>query len=377
MGAICVDGDAGLMTGWMPKGCAIATWGGDVWFYYWVAERNLPLNFFTLTISPFGVKEELGQDDNDGRFVVYAPDRTLTISGSLSLLDGERRGSANGQIVSARIPTSGRMLVQAETAWYTELSDSVPAPDRVFDACTSAVRAPLAWDPGSVLTMEDPREYGAVGSGDYTRVDAQVADGNLIVKGTLGSWMTTDTENVFEVALDLDMNAATGLPFQNTMNGGPPIGADAVVVVTSFDNYTGVVYLAELHLPPPHGPSVLLHDAWLRVRTNNLYSDPGFFTVTIPLRSLPALGPRVRMYLTSTYAGFPEYVDFAPPQPLVVELTAPYTLADAVHALRSAAGLASLEPAVLPRLDVRPGDGVGIHDVVSIARKAAGLESNP
>lgn len=377
MGAISVDGDADLMTGWLPMGDAIASWGGDVWFYYWVAERNLPLNFFTLTISPIGVKEELGVDDNDGRFVVYAPDRTLTISGSLSLLDGERRGSENGQTVSARVPTSGRMLLQAETAWYTDFSDGAPAPGRVFDPATGQVHPPLEWDPDATISAEDPAEYGIVGCADLTRADVQVTGDCLIVKGTVGSWLNTETENVFEVALDLDMDAATGLRYENPMNGGPPIGADAIVVVSSFDNYTGVIYLAELHVPPPHGPSVLMHDAWLRVRTNSLYSEPGYFTVTIPRRALPTLGPRLRMYLASTYAGFPEYIDLAPPQPLVVELSAPLTFADAFRALRAAAGLAPLDPSDLPRLDALPGDGVGLPDVVSIARKAAGLEPDP
>jgi hypothetical protein len=193
----------------------------------------------------------------------------------------------------------------------------LPGQNSVVDTATGKVIAPFAWDSNKRITASDPQEYGAISGTDLFRVDAQVIQNNLVVKGFLTTWLNTDVDNLFEILLDTDMNAATGDRVVNsTVPGQPFIGADYKVLIASFD---GIVPVYTAALESPNGDRQP-HDAWLRVQTTNNASQPGSFTVTIPLEALGNLGSQLRFFVTTGQQGGVGRLDVAPNSPMVINL---------------------------------------------------------
>lgn len=151
---------------------------------------------------------------------------------------------------------------------------------------------------------------------DLIRVDVQVVENCLLVKGVLSKWDDTQVGNVFEILLDTDMNTATGEFVSNDQTSGQPaIGADYKVRVYSADEYTHVGYYADLERP---NGVIEPHDAIVFARPSSL--GPASFTVTIPLEAISNPTPDLRLFVT-TGAILAGRYDIAPPYPIIIHVT--------------------------------------------------------
>jgi hypothetical protein len=320
-GEIVLDTDRSLLTGGIFMGGEIPTWGGDVRIRFDFAAGQPS---FLLQADNTGNSVLFGGDRNDGRWFVQG--NALILESSLSLLDAY--SFKNGR--SLRIPSDGRMYASVSTFFNPLIpTEWLPGQNSVVDTATGKVIAPFAWDSNKRITASDPQEYGAISGTDLFRVDAQVIQNNLVVKGFLTTWLNTDVDNLFEILLDTDMNAATGdRVVNNTVPGQPFIGADyKVQILSTPGTYTTVpVYSADLippnqsGIPDPASGLGQPHDAWLRVQTTNNASQPGSFTVTIPLEALGNLGSQLRFFVTTGQQGGVGRLDVAPNSPMVINL---------------------------------------------------------
>jgi hypothetical protein len=287
-------------------------------------------------------------------------------------MDVFRKTVTADSVLSERLPTDGRVRISTGTSSGLTTTDMAPPGGAALDSPTGVTLPAYQWDVAKTITAADPLDANGVAGIDWTRVDAEVIDGNLVVKGTLVGWINTDYGNRLEVLLDTDMDAATGDPVNNPESGGPTIGVDNVFAVHSvrMAQDASVGYFGML---TPTGGTTTRHDAAIAVRVNFSFSDPGWFTATIPLRALGNLGPKVRFYVRSGYfMGIGG--DTAPPQPMVISLAQGFTVTDEISALRISGGLT---PATDNRLNLDGVAGVTMSDAVRIARKVAGLEANP
>lgn len=371
-GGVTIDGDRDLLTGCFGIGGPIPTFGGDNLIAYNVGSVMLPSTMFYIQTDSTRAKQYFGGDRNDATWLCYAPLKTLFISGSLSLLDAFTKTLDGGNFLSQRVSTDGRVRVNAESWNYLNVSDSAPPGGAVFDSPTGLTVPAYQWDAAKTITASDPLDFGGLNATDITLVEAQLVDGNLVVKGTLKSWMNTDIGNRMEIAIDTDMNAATGVSANNPESGGPAIGVDEVFAVHSVEmaQDASVGYFGML---TPYGGITTRHDAAIEVGVNSSFSVPGWFTATIPVRALQNPGPTMRLYVKSgdiAIAGG----DTAPPQPMVIPLVQAFTLADVISALRVSGGLANTTET---RLNVDGVAGVSLGDAVHISRKVAGMEPNP
>lgn len=371
-GFVTVDGDRDLLTGCFGIGGAVPTFGGDNIFAFNVGSVMLPSTLFYIQTDSTRAKQYFGGDRNDATWLCYAPQNALYISGSLSLLDAFRKTMDGGLSLTERIPSDGNVRLEAETWNLLSLADKAPPGGAAFDSPTATALPAYQWDAARTITATDPLDFGGLDATDITRVDAEVVDGNLVVKGTLSSWMNSDVGNRMEIGLDTDMDAATGAPVNNPESGGPAIGVDYLFTVNSVEmaQDASVGYFGML---TPYGAVTTRHDAAIAVRVNSSFSDPGWFTATIPLRALEGVGTKVRFYVRSGDVVIPGG-DTAPPAPMVISTTPSFTLADAGTALRISGGLAVAGDT---RLNVDGIARVTITDAVHLARKVAGLETNP
>jgi hypothetical protein len=167
------------------------------------------------------------------------------------------------------------------------------------------------------VSADDPIEFGPFISGiDLSRVDAQVVDGHLVVRGVLTTWNSSDVDNLYEILLDTDLNPLTG---ELVSNGpGSFLGADYRVEVFSVD-LIAPVYLARLFHPDG---TVTVHEAWVAVDLSAFAGDPdpGSFTVTIPIPFLVEAGPQAQLFATTGQFQGASRLDIAPTLPLSVGL---------------------------------------------------------
>ncbi len=321
-GEVNLDSDRNLLTGAFFMGQKIPTWGGDVSLRYHVGSYWNPVAQFMVFTDTLGNWVSFGQESNDGRWTTAS--KTLTMTGSLSIFDAFTRVVEPPGRTPTRISTKGTMLAQARTFGYDLFStaDALPGSISVLNTSTGIVEAPYAWDTEKVISVADPVDHGGIAGNDLIRVDAQVIEDKLVIKATLSAWINTDDDNLFEVLLDTDMNVSTGHPWANTENGGLAIGADYVLEVGSLSLGYGMpsVYLAEL--VRPDGVETR-HEALLLAQPASSFTQPGSFTVTIPLAALGITNPfSLRFYVTSSRPAEEVWrIDTAPPSPMVIEGT--------------------------------------------------------
>lgn len=310
-GEVIVDSDRNLLTGGILLGDQIPTWGGD-WRLFFDLTTLAPK--FLLQADPSGIPVVFGEDRNDGRW--FAQGNKLFLTGSLSVLDTFTLETGKIPARITRIPTDGRMYATASTLFNFVTADTLPEQKGVVDTLTGQLLAPLVWDPNKTTVVADPQEFGFGISGiDLIQVDTQVVEGNLVVKGTLSTWLNTDVDNLFEILLDTDMNAATGEPV-NLGPGQPTIGADYSARVISVDAIAPI-YVASLLRPDG---VITVHESIVRVQTSSVAGQPGSFTITIPLVALGNLGPQLRLFVTTGQQGGVGRLDIAPNSPVVVSL---------------------------------------------------------
>ena len=311
-GTVIMDSDRNLLTGFMGLGDDIPTWGGDVALVYTINYLSPMLN---LSFGAGGGSFLLfGPPTSDGRWLVQ--ENRLIMTGSLSVFDARALYVNGGQKEVERRPTDGRMITSGSTFDKLLTSDIMPEGGSAFDTGMGEILDPLVWDPAITISEDDPEEFGGVSGMDLIRVDMQVVENCLVVKGVLSKWDNTQVGNVFEILLDTDMNTATGEFVSNDQTlGQPAIGADYKVRVYSWDEYTHVGYYADLERPDG---VIEPHDAIVFARPSSL--GPASFTVTIPLEAVGNPTPDIRLFVT-TGAIFAGRYDIAPPYPIIIHIT--------------------------------------------------------
>ena len=212
-----------------------------------------------------------GQASNDGRWMTAG--NAVWLAGSTSVVDAfVKTGSA-----AYRVRGNGHFIAAVDSLFNSEqgVADSLPGQAHAVDTATGAQFAPFAWV--RPITIADPRELFGLSGVDFTAVQAEVIRGNLVIRGILASWLTSDAGNYYEVLLDTDLNEVTAPAGQ--WNG---LGADYKVEIASIDGITAA-YVANLVLPDG---TRLIADSLLFARTSLDQTEAGSFRVTIALAAL-------------------------------------------------------------------------------------------
>jgi hypothetical protein len=155
---------------------------------------------------------------------------------------------------------------------------------------------------------------------DLIKIDAEIASGSLIVRGTLGrlepSWLLWGGI----VFLDTDANSSTGTPVDNHLYGGVTIGADYQVAISTRN--LGVYVGREAYLVKPGG-SMEGHDSWINFKYSNAsqLKSPASFTATIPLAAIGSPKGKVRLYIATLGNLGNVLSDIGPRQPLIIDLS--------------------------------------------------------
>ena len=312
-GAVILDSDRDLLTGFSSMGYEIPTWGGDIVLFYTV-NCLTPPTFLLRYADCASCLWVFGPPNSDGRWLVQG--NQLIITGSLSVFDARAFAWIIDEGVEEveRLTTDGRMITTVHTS-DAKVADSMPEGGRAFDTGTGQVLEPLVWDPDVTISETDPEEFGEVSGMDLIQVDVEVVESHLVVKGILSRWDATQIGNWFEILLDTDMNTATGeLIYNDLTPGQPAIGVDSRINIYSMDEYTYVGYYADLVRPDRVIES---HHAILFAQPSSL--GPASFTVTIPLEALDNLTSELRLFVT-TGGPLTGRQDIAPPYPINVKL---------------------------------------------------------
>ena len=334
-GVMIFDSDRSLSTGGLAMGVQIPTWGGDALIRY---DLTTLVPVFVLQAEPTGRVVVFGEDRNDGRWL-GGPSATgggaLSLAASLSVLDAfflEGNGEIDpltGQFLArfVRIATDGQMYVAVTSEEVgpsivdARTVDALPGQNRVVDTASAQPLEPFMWDPNRMLAADDPRDLdlgGGISGIDLVRVEAQVIETTLVLRGILSTWLNTDVDNTFEMLLDTDMNEATGVFWQDPQTpGGPGLGADYIMRVVSLDTGGAPVYAAVLEAP--NGFSSI-HEAMVIAQPSAVAGQPGSFTVTIPWELLGELGPRLRLFMTTGQRLGVGRLDTAPSAPMVLDV---------------------------------------------------------
>lgn len=215
-GEIVLDSDRSLLTGGIFMGGEIPTWGGDVRLRFdFLAGQSS----FLLQADNSGESFLFGGDRNDGHWLVQG--NSLILESSLSVFDAFSFMNGN----SRRISTDGGMYANISLFSHPLIpSEWLGQSSYVIDTRTGQILTPLTWDANKTISASDPQEFGIGISGtDLFRVDAQVVDNKLVVKGFLTTWFSTDVDNLFEILLDTDMNANTGERIVNPTTPGQAV----------------------------------------------------------------------------------------------------------------------------------------------------------
>ena len=319
-GELVLDADRSLATGDIPmtgditQGTGIPSWGGDTMLYFSIGGIQGPS--FTLIHDLFydpiyDPTANFGGSDNDGRWVYNG--NVLTLSSSLSTFEPFAQAAQGIQYGSLRIPIDGDMYARVDMVDDVDVPyNSLPSAPGVVDTATGQALRPLTWDPTRVVSMNDP--VGTGDSLDFIRVDAEVVQGNLVVRGVLSRLTAADPVMGYAVLLDTDNNASTGV--QYTGKNGTKIGADYEVHIGAEVGFaTSIMLPAALYNDSTH--TAVSHDAWVNADSHPIeQAVPGSFTVTIPLKVLKNVGPKISLYVASIdEVGI---ADIAPPRPLVI-----------------------------------------------------------
>jgi hypothetical protein len=339
-GGITFDSDRSVATGsraFLTNG--IPTWGGDTTLYFDIESSilgsSVTLKSFFNSLDSHANEMVIGTENTDYRWSVSG--KTLSLATSLSMLDAYAREAVSSNFVldsdfiTRRVPTDGRMDAQVyvnnSSGYPTELAPNLPA---AVDTSTGLVIQPLSWDNGKMVSASDnPYDINSPGfihTAEWTGVDAEVVGSSLVVRGWLEHFLPTDLYNVFYVWIDTDMNAATGVGL-TAGSAAQGIGAD--YLAETFISCGYACQVASLQLESIAGRLVTSLDAGVQIVPNSNPNGLGSWTVNIPLNLLGTLGPQLRLYLTSGYAGqggATQVIDIAPNAPLVLNLNKPPVL---------------------------------------------------
>jgi hypothetical protein len=294
-GQVVMDSDRSLLTSgfaMLDKEQGIPTWGGDVRLKFEIGAFGTGADVLQLQFDNTGSATVIfGQQSNDCRWATAGTGgNVVQMVCSLAVFDARRRSTSQLQ----RVPADGRFLATVDTLYNSEmLADSLPGAGRVADSLTGRIHSAFAWT--SPLSIADPVEYLGAPGVDLIRVDTQIVDGHLVVKGVVKGMFSTDHGNYYEILLDTDMNAATSYSDPWSPSGRwNGIGADYKVDIFARDGIAPV-YVA--NLVTPDGQRVI-GDSMLDVRTATSAFQGASFTVTIPL---PAIGnpSQLRFLVTS------------------------------------------------------------------------------
>ncbi|MEB3318100.1 MAG: SdrD B-like domain-containing protein [Cyanobacteriota bacterium] len=278
-GAITLDTDRSILTGDIPMGGAIGTWGGDILLTF-----NFKAGASVIQIQDnSGGAALFGPPQNDGRWRIQG--NALILEGSLSLFDAYSIKSTAGQTQYTRIPANGRMYAQVNSVYATQNGfqyDLLTPNSSAVDTKTGEVFESLKWDPSKTVSVTDPVEFGFLSGTDLTQVDAQIVNDSLIVKGFLTSWTPSDLDNLFEIHLDTDMDSTTGFN-----------GADYKVLAYSTSSVNIPIYGLSLEKYTRDGQlqETSVHASLLTYK----HGTPGSFTVNLPLQLLGNLGAQLRL----------------------------------------------------------------------------------
>jgi len=361
-GQLVLDADRSLATGDIPmtgditQGTGIPTWGGDTMLNFSIGGIQGPS--FTLIHDLFydpisDPSVNFGGSDNDGRWVYNG--NVLTLSSSLSTFEPFEQTTQGLQYGSLRIPIDGDMYARVDMVNDLDVPyDSLPSAPGVVDTASGQALQPLTWDPTRTVSMNDP--VGTGDSLDFIRVDAEVVQGNLVVKGVLSQLAAANSAYLYDVLLDTDNNASTGIQYAG--KNGTKIGADYEVHIVAAQGYA-TAFIPSAALYNDSDRTAVSHDAWVNADSHPIEQPvPGSFTVTIPLTLLKNVGPQLRLYAASIDEVGIE--DIAPPSPLVIQTGIP----------------ANLPPTVVTPASATPGTVTGTTTALSVLGDADGGEAN-
>ena len=342
-GELQFDTDRSLTTGlfhnpWVVGGPLkeeIPTWGWDVAIVFggggsqtgsYDTPISLDFGKQSTLISPphnyaYPYGFAFGESYNDGRW--FVSENKLVLEGSLNMLDARKWSSdtsgGNRQIsvVGSNGNVVGRLF--ANNIFTASIADMIPKSGYAFDVASNSLVPSIQWSPAATSInlpyggVTDPEAHY-----DISRIDAQIKDGNLTVKGTVQRLDTTWYETDFVLLLDTDMNSGTGTKVND-------IGVDYTVFVENIDMYTYSGYTTTLVKP---GSIKEGHDSWLNIDYSNSsqVNSPADITLTVPLQSIGNPN-NVRLYLATVTSGAGASLqDVAPTRPITLSSNTNYPL---------------------------------------------------
>jgi hypothetical protein len=316
-GQIWIDSDHSLATGGYCMGRQIPTWGGDVYFHFELGMTDL----FSIYTDPGGAAEPWGGTHNDLWW--QETGQSVRVGGSLDVLDAlvvdTMRGTSAPGIEKLR--SDGAMIarVRSDDGILSTGGDYFPAYPAAFDLAQGQAVEAAEWPAAGAVVASDPLEFGggaASANTDLVEVKAQGVGDSLVVQGTLSGLYGSLEGMSWNVFVDVDCNAETGIPVQDSM---PPaaaaIGAEyhfSIAAVGAPVFYTGTLLSAA-------DQRLTVHEAmrWISPRELN----PSPFIVAIPLATLGNPRGAVEVMVASNqFVGAPAYLDFAPHTPLRVSV---------------------------------------------------------
>ena len=276
-GYILLDTDRNILTGDIPMGGQIATWGGDVRlvFAFNAGQATFQLQDGTQGSVPFG------SDRNDGQWLIQG--NSLILQGSLSLFDAYSISSKSGL---SRVLSNGSMYAEVTSIYATQNGyqyDLLTPANTVVDTSTGQVFSPFMWDPDKTISIndtDDPVDLGLISGINLTRTDVQVTNNHLIIRNWLSSWTSTDGDNLFKIFLNTDMNLNTGFD-----------GAE----------YGILAYSTSFASIPSYGLTVQRYNQFGQLEESSSHSSlfvrqfgtPASFTITLPFTLLGTLGSQL------------------------------------------------------------------------------------
>ncbi len=262
---------------------------------------------------PYGFS--FGETYNDGRWRLLGGNQ-LILEGSLSMLDARHwRLPLNGTASAVRLPTKGQIIGRLFTNLSTQITDMIPKNKRAFDTATKLSVPSIAWIPAQTISKTDPVGDSGVKQWDLIKIDTEIANKNLVVRGTLARLEPSWAQWAGIIWLDTDNNSSTGTPVNNPP-GGTTIGADYQLVIYTLD--LGGYFGRTTYLMKPD-KSKEGHDSWVNFKYSNpsQVNSPASFIATIPLASIGNPKGKIRFYI-GTFGN--QLSDIGPPQPLVIDL---------------------------------------------------------
>ena len=221
----------------------------------------------------------------------------------------------NGVVSVVRQPTRGQIIGRLFTNLNTQITDMIPKNKRAFDTATKLSVPGIVWIPAQMISKTDPAGDSGVQQWDLIKIDAEMANKTLVVRGTLARLEPSWVQWGGVMWLDTDANSGTGTRVKNPP-GGMIIGADYQIVIYTIDS--GGYFGRTAYLVKPGG-SKEGHDSWINFKYSNpnQVNSPASYITTIPLAAIGNPKGKMRLYI-GTFGN--QIADIGPPQPLVIDL---------------------------------------------------------